>query len=109
MAAAALGRREEALHDYSQALEREPGFAAARLNRGILSFHMGRQDDAILDLRRALNSASDRTIRGRIYYNLSLVELAVGDRLSARDSAEQAIALGEKDARAVRDRLRDDR
>jgi tetratricopeptide (TPR) repeat protein len=109
MAAEALGRRAEALHDYSQALERDPHFAAARLNRGILSFKSGRHVEAIADLRRALNGAIEPKTRGRIHYNLALVHLAAGDRDSARASADQAIALGDDEAWSLRDRLRADR
>jgi serine/threonine protein kinase/tetratricopeptide (TPR) repeat protein len=106
MAAEALGRDDEALHDYSQALERDPGFTAARLNRGILSFKSGRHAEAIADLRRALKSAAEPKVRGRILYNLALVHLAAGDRDAARASAEQAIDLGYDEAWNLRDRLR---
>jgi serine/threonine protein kinase/Flp pilus assembly protein TadD len=109
MAADALGRPGEALHDYSKALERDPGFTAARLNRGILSFRSGHHTEAITDFRRALRTTTEPKTLGRLHYNLALVHLATGDRDSARASAEQAIALGDKEAWNLRDRLRTDR
>jgi eukaryotic-like serine/threonine-protein kinase len=109
VAAEALGRPREALEDYSRALKQDPGLTAARLNHGILSYKAGRHSEAIADLRRALESTNEPKTLGRIHYNLGLVQLAAGDPASARNSADQAIALGDEDAWGLRDRLRRER
>ncbi len=83
MAAAADGRSDDAFHDYSLALDRDPDFTAAWLNRGILAFKADRHVEAIADLRKALRTPADSRTLGRIHYNLALVQLASGDRESA--------------------------
>jgi eukaryotic-like serine/threonine-protein kinase len=105
MAADALGRPGEALHDYSKALERDPGLTAARLNRGILSFKSGHWAEAIADFRRGLQTTTEAKTLGRLHYNLALVYLAKGDRDLARASAEEATNKGVEEAWNLRDRL----
>ena len=105
VATEALGKQEEALKDYARALRHNPGLVAARLNHGILAHRAGRHAEAIADFRRALEMATEPRTLGRIHYNLGLVHLALGDRASARRSAEQAIALGDEDAWELRARL----
>ncbi len=106
LAAEGLGHTDRASRDYSRALELDPNLAAARLNRGILAYRSGRPAEAIADLRRALHSTADRRTIGRIHYNLALAHQARGDVASALASAEEAAAIGDADARVLRDRLR---
>ncbi len=109
LAAEASGRTNRALSDYTHALSLDPRLTKALLNRGILSYKSGRFPDAIADFRRALGTASDPTTLGRVHYNLALAYLAQGDRTSARKSVEQAVTIGDHDARRLRDQLGRDR
>ena len=63
---AALGRAEAAQRGYSRAIELDPGLAAARLNRGILSYKAGRHPEAIADFAGGLEAGPDRETRGRL-------------------------------------------
>lgn len=105
----ALGEADAARRDYSRALELNPRLSAAALNRGILAYKAGRPRAALDDFDRALRVAGpDRATLGRIHYNRALARLADGDRASARADADRAVEEGCAEARALRDRLRDD-
>jgi serine/threonine protein kinase len=88
LARAALHDEDEALADYTRALELDPGFALARLNRGILHHKAGRNDDAMNDLRLALQQGADPAI---VCYNLALVYQSRGDRAAAVDAVGAAL------------------
>ena len=105
LALEALERPAPAEHEYDKALRWDSGLVAARLNRGILRFKAGRYSEAIDDLGRSLQSASDSKIVGRIHYNLSLVHLRQGDRAAARASAEKAIDTGDPAAGPLLERI----
>jgi serine/threonine protein kinase/Flp pilus assembly protein TadD len=101
----ALGATDRAFFDYSKALEINPNLAEASLNRGVIHFHEGRLDNAIVDLELARRTASDPETRGIIDYNLALTHLARHDTAAAKKYLESAIALGDADARSLVDRL----
>ena len=71
-----------------------------------MSYKLGRHEEAIDDLTITLKEARDDRSRGRIFYNLSLVHLATGDRTSARAEAEKAAQLGCTEAKALLDEPR---
>jgi tetratricopeptide (TPR) repeat protein len=96
-----LGQIDRALADYSRALALNPQFTDAAINRGIIRYRGGHYADATADLNRALLTANSRTTRGKIYYNLSLVELASGDRKQAALSIEAAVAMGDRNCQAL--------
>jgi eukaryotic-like serine/threonine-protein kinase len=104
----ALGRVGPATEDYGRALELDPALAPAALNRGVLSYNAGRYLDAIADYTRGLDASTSRSLSGRLYLNLAMAQLARRDRRAAATSLESAIRLGDRDAPALRDRLRDD-
>ena len=106
LATGALGLDEAAIEDYSRALRLNPSLTAAAINRGMIRFKQGRHDDASADLRRALATASSRSERGLIHYDLALVELARGDRPAALAELERAGGCGHEAARTLLDRLR---
>ena len=81
--AEALGRTTEAIRDYNRALELDPALISASINRGILAYQSGRNDDAIADFDRAIRRASDAPTAGLIHYNLALAHRARGDRAAA--------------------------
>ncbi len=95
-----LGRLDQAIRDYDQALRLAPDFAPASLNRALLHYRAGRLEAARDDLRRAIASSPGRALTGHAYYNLALVELALGHPAAARASLEQAAALDDPDALA---------
>ncbi len=103
--AEALGQLDLAFRDYSRALDLDPSLTSALLNRAILRHKNGHHDDAIADFRRAIRSTPDPHTLGRIHYSLALAQLARGDRASARDSAQEAVARGFDPARSLSDRL----
>jgi tetratricopeptide (TPR) repeat protein len=105
LAESARRRPEPAFRDYSRALELDPRLADAALNRGILSFERRRFDEAVADFERALAATADAEALGRIRYNLALAHLARGDRAEAISNADEALARGYPEARALRDRL----
>jgi tetratricopeptide (TPR) repeat protein len=71
----ALGRPEQALRDYDQALQLDPTLADAALNRGVLHYRARRYDAARADLRRAGELGSHPAI---VSFDLLLVNLALG-------------------------------
>jgi eukaryotic-like serine/threonine-protein kinase len=104
MAAEALGRTERAEHDYARAIELEPG-TPALLNRALLLSKQGRHEEAIRDLRRALGQSADPRTIGRIHHHLALAYLARGNRAEALENARQSVKRGDRDARALVERL----
>ncbi|MDR3622669.1 MAG: serine/threonine-protein kinase [Paludisphaera borealis] len=105
LAESALGRPTQAFRDYSRALDLDAKLTDAALNRGILSYESHRYDEAIADFNRALAATADTAALGRIHYNLALAHLARGDRAEAIASADEALAHGYNEARALRDGL----
>jgi serine/threonine protein kinase/Flp pilus assembly protein TadD len=101
----ALGRLDLALADYDRALELNANFSDAYLNRGMVRFRLGRSIAARDDLNRALGLASNRDMRGIIYYNLALLDLAAGNRESCASHLQRALELGNSDARELSRRL----
>jgi tetratricopeptide (TPR) repeat protein len=102
----ALGRTEDALRSYTSAIELDSSLAQARLNRGILSYKIGRYADAVTDFEIGMKTGPDRELSGRFQLNLALAQLGLCDRESARSSAENAVALGCREAAALLDDLR---
>lgn len=99
----ALGLGDKARADYSRALDRDPDFAPARLNRGLLAFKAGRLDEAAADLDRGARAHPDRETLGKIRYALALTRRAQGDANASRVEAEAALRLGVKEARSLLD------
>jgi serine/threonine protein kinase/Flp pilus assembly protein TadD len=102
----ALDQRDDALRDLSRALELRPTFPDAALNRGILRLHDHRPTEALRDFALAGASTSNPKWLGLIRYNEALAHLAQNDATAADVCLDQAIALGDADARRLRDQLR---
>jgi tetratricopeptide (TPR) repeat protein len=101
----ALGRREQALADYSQALEYDPRLACAALNRALVQQQAGRLREALADLRLAEDLGADPAT---VCFNRARVQRDAGDREAARASAEEALRHDptHAEARKLRDSLR---
>jgi tetratricopeptide (TPR) repeat protein len=94
----ALGRFDEALADYRIASELNVGLTDAALNRGMILYQLGRLGEAHTVLERALARASSRGARGRIHYNLALIDRAEGRREACAANAKAAVELGDASA-----------
>lgn len=104
IAAARLGRPDEAIEHYRTAIESDPKLAAPRNNLGSLYFAQGRIAEAV----EALDEASRLEPQGpHIQYNLALARLRAGDREGAAEALRQAIHLRGvfPEAQAALDRL----
>ena len=77
-----------AIEDYNRALNLDPHFGPASLNRGILHFKSKNYDQAIVDLKRALENGVPPAV---VHYNLALVYNAQNNREAALRSARQAL------------------
>ncbi|MDR3638012.1 MAG: serine/threonine-protein kinase [Isosphaeraceae bacterium] len=100
-----LDRPQDAIDDYSMALQHDPQLTAAALNRGILAYKAHRYRDALVDFERALATASSRAMGGQIRTNLALAERELGNLDAAREHAEKAVQDGDTNARALLDTL----
>src|SRR5262249_4848932 len=76
----ALGRTEQALHDYDQALRLDPTLSVAALNRGILHYRLRRYNAALDDLHRAGELGANPAL---VAIDLALVHLARGEKIAA--------------------------
>jgi serine/threonine protein kinase/Flp pilus assembly protein TadD len=76
----ALGRTEEAFHDYDRALRLEPALGVAALNRGILHYRLRHYNAALDDLHRARELGANPAL---VAVDLALVHLARGEKMAA--------------------------
>lgn len=105
IAAARLGRPDEAIGHYRTAIESDAKLAAPRNNLGSLYFAQGRIAEAV----EALVEASRLEPQGpHIQYNLALARLRAGDREGAAEALRRAIDLRGvfPEAQAALDRLK---
>ncbi|MBM3499146.1 MAG: DUF5107 domain-containing protein, partial [Armatimonadetes bacterium] len=90
-----LDDREGARQLYARALERDPGFAAARVGLGVLALRRGDDDDAIEHLRQAVARDADCD---QAWYYLGLAYWQTGEFPTAEDVWGRL--LGRTDCRA---------
>jgi serine/threonine protein kinase/Flp pilus assembly protein TadD len=100
-----LQQFEPAWRDYTRALELNPRFTDAALNRGTLAYRNGCYQEAVTDLEYAQAHAIGSRALGLIAYNLALVHAARKDWPAARASLRQAVTSGNADARALAPRF----
>lgn len=91
LAKSRLGRYEEALADFNEALERDARNARAYANRGVAFAKLGARGEAMRDFAQAL--AIDADLR-QAYESRGLLELLDGDVTQAIDDFSRAIDLG---------------
>jgi serine/threonine protein kinase/Flp pilus assembly protein TadD len=106
LASQELGDLKRALADYDQALRRNPALTDAALNRAILLYRQRRYDEAMSDLKRALDSGPRASTLGEVHYLWGLVELAREHEPLALEHLETAAAGGHAKARVLLERLR---
>jgi tetratricopeptide (TPR) repeat protein len=97
-ALAKLHRNDQAIGDYTRALELDPDLAAAALNRGILHLQAGAYARASDDLLYALRRGADGAA---VHFNLALVERARGDRAAALTNLRSALLHNPRHADAL--------
>jgi len=97
----ALGRREEALRDFDQAIALDPALAPTYYNRGNTLADMGRREEALRDYDQAI--ALDPTY-ALVYSNRGTTLDALGRRKEALRDYDQAITLDPADALAYSNR-----
>ncbi len=100
IAAARLGRPDEALANYRAAIERDPAFAAPHNNLGLLHLRRGEVGEAIRELEAAARLAPTAA---HTQYQLAVARQRAGDVEGAREAAERALQLrkGYPDAEAL--------
>jgi eukaryotic-like serine/threonine-protein kinase len=94
----ALHRDQEALADFSRALELDHDLAPAALARGALFGRIGRYAEAQSDLESALARGSRPS---EVYYQLARLHLAQHDIRRARESLRQSLADDSKNVAAI--------
>src|SRR5262249_50563481 len=100
----ALGRTEQALQDYDQALRLDPTLAIAALNRGMLHYRAKRYATAIADLQHAAELGADPAV---VFFDLALANVARGERATALECLCRALKYDplQPDARKLYDSL----
>ncbi len=83
----AIGLNDEAISDFTRALESEPNFAGAYNSRGLAHSSSGRLDEAIADYTKTIELAPDSAVaynnRGNARASKGMIEEAVGDYTKA--------------------------
>jgi tetratricopeptide (TPR) repeat protein len=90
-----LERYEEALEDFSRAIELDPTLAPAFSDRGSIFAHLGRHDEALADYRHAVQL--DPTLR-LPYFNIGAVLFNAGAWREAQPYFAKAAELGHPEA-----------
>jgi tetratricopeptide (TPR) repeat protein len=83
------GKAEEALAHYREAVANKPDYFAARYNLGTYLTDLGRYDEAIFNLRYAVQLKDD----AQAWTNLGVAELKSGHRSDAVRSFQNALRI----------------
>lgn len=94
----ALGRTEEALSDFNEALRLAPTLAPAWLARGTLRSRMERYSEAKTDLDVALDNGSPRS---EVYYQMALMNLSQHNSAAAGDWLRKSLLEDPSNAAAI--------
>ena len=98
-----MGRNMDAINQFSDALDLEPNYFTARINRAIAEYRMGLTEAALSDFNQASfikqEDASLFLNRGLVYFDLGQYEQAIED-------FSHLIALEPQNARAYLERAR---
>jgi tetratricopeptide (TPR) repeat protein len=101
----ANNQKEQALSDYSIAIQKEPQMAEAWVNRGILYFEAGKTEDAINDLTTtlAIDSRFPEAlfIRGKAYYVKGVYDSAAIDLGNLSEREPDNFEVGHRYASAL--------
>jgi tetratricopeptide (TPR) repeat protein len=86
----ALGRQQEAIEHWKQAIQIEPDYAEAHYNLGVALMHMGNLEDAIEHYEQALRIKPDYA---EAHNNLGVVLMGLGRAPEAAAQFEQVLRL----------------
>ncbi|KAB8193604.1 tetratricopeptide repeat protein [Nonomuraea phyllanthi] len=87
---AMAGRTEEALADYTRAVEADPGYPDYYLERGNLLLRLGRTDEALADYEAVMRLSPPFP---EAYYNRAELRFAAGDLDGARADLDHTLEL----------------
>lgn len=87
---AMAGRTEEALADYTRAVEADPGYPDYYLERGNLLHRLGRSEEALADYEAVMRLSPPFP---EAYYNRAEVRFAAGDLDGARADLDHTLEL----------------
>ncbi|TDC01333.1 tetratricopeptide repeat protein [Nonomuraea longispora] len=87
---AMTGRAEEALADYTRAVEADPGYPDYYLDRGNLLHKLGRDEEALADYEAVMRLSPPFP---EAYYNRSELRYAAGDVAGARADLDHTLEL----------------
>ncbi|WP_433433597.1 tetratricopeptide repeat protein [Nonomuraea sp. CA-141351] len=87
---AVAGRTEEALADYTRAIEADPGYPDYYLERGNLLHRLGRPDEALADYEAVMRLSPPFP---EAYYNRAELRFASGDLDGARADLDHTLEL----------------
>ena len=85
-----IGKYQQAIESYNQAIRMIPDFAAAHYNLGIIYFNLGNYQQAVKNFSQAVRAAPDFTAA---YYNLGVVYHLLGQNQRAIENYSEAIRL----------------
>jgi len=88
-------RNEEALADFSKAIEFKPGYYKAYSNRGVIYNNLQRYPEAIADYSKAIEINPGYM---EAFYNRGMAKYSAGDKQGACDDVRQSANLGFKTA-----------
>ncbi|WP_246079797.1 tetratricopeptide repeat protein [Nonomuraea mesophila] len=94
---AMTGHAEEALADYTRAVEADPGYPDYYLDRGNLLHKLGRDEEALADYEAVMRLSPPFP---EAYYNRSELRYAAGDVAGARADLDHTLELDPEFARA---------
>ncbi len=100
-AKSSLGKYEEAIEDYSKAIERNPQFIRAYYNRGVTNRNLRRDEEAIKDYSKAIELDPQFTVA---YNNRGLSKHDLGKYQEAIKDYDKAIAINSQPAVAYNNR-----
>lgn len=84
------GNMEQAVQEFTRALETTPDDHGALLHRGIVLLQLGRNQDAAMDLECALKNHPDCD---EAFYHLAIAYVHLGNRDAAIDALQTAIDI----------------
>ncbi len=85
VAYSSLGRRQEAIDSYDEALRLDPGYAAAWNNKGIALSALGRHEEAIACYEKALEAGVGESDAGNETEAAFEVDLALSNETEAAE------------------------
>ena len=88
-----MGRHEEAIADYDEAIRLEPDYAEAYNHRGIARRNLERYEEAIADYDEAIRLRPDFI---STYYDRARANMKLGDASKARQDFMTTLALAQE-------------